>query len=59
MIGNNSEDDKKKEFQSALKNEVSGFYGDKIDFFKKVMKKEVFPLIMDAMFTEYRKHQSL
>jgi len=59
MIGNNSEDDKKKEFQSALKNEVSGFYGDKIDFFKKVMKKEVFPLIMDAMFTEYRKQQSL
>jgi hypothetical protein len=44
MIGNNSEDDKKKEFQSALKNEVSGFYGDKIDFFKKVMKKEDFLL---------------
>jgi type I restriction enzyme R subunit len=59
MIGNNSENDKKKEFENMLKSEVSGFYGDKIDFFKKVMKKEVFPLIMDAMFTEFRKQQNL
>ena len=59
MIGNNSENNKKKEFENMLKSEVSGFYGDKIDFFKKVMKKEVFPLIMDAMFTEFRKQQNL
>ena len=59
MKGNNSEEDKKKEFKSKLETEVSGFYGDKIDFFKKVMRPEVFPMIIDAMYTEFRKQQSL
>ena len=56
MIGNNTEDDKKKEFNDKLKNEVSGFYGDKIDFYKKVIKPEVFGVLMDHMYREYKKH---
>lgn len=56
MRGNNSFDDKKEEFISVVKDIVSNYYTDKMDFYKKVMDKRVFPMLIDGMFTEYMKN---
>jgi type I restriction enzyme R subunit len=56
MRGNNSFDDKKEEFISVVKDIVSNHYTDKMDFYKKVMDKRVFPMLIDGMFTEYMKN---
>jgi type I restriction enzyme R subunit len=53
MNGNNTEDDKKDYFNKVLKDEVSEYYGDRLDFYKKIMNTKVFPMILEGMFKEY------
>jgi type I restriction enzyme, R subunit len=53
MKGNNTDDDKKDFFNKLLKDEVSEYYGDRLDFYKKIMNTKVFPMILEGMFKEY------
>ncbi|MGB1102288.1 MAG: type I restriction endonuclease subunit R [Crocinitomicaceae bacterium] len=53
MNGNNSEDDKKDFFNKLLKDEVSEYYGDRLDFYKKIMNTKVFPMILEGMYRDY------
>lgn len=50
MKGDNTDDDRKAYFEKIFKDEMVDFYGDRIDFYKKVMDKNVFPLIADGIF---------
>jgi type I restriction enzyme R subunit len=59
MRGNNSYDDKKEEFISVVKDIVSDFYTDKMDFYRKVMDNRVFPMLIDGMFSDYMKQMRL
>lgn len=59
MNGNNSFDDKKDFFSNLFKGEVSEYYGDRLDFYKKVMNPKVLPMLMDVMFTDYIKQKGL
>lgn len=56
MNGNNSEDDKKTFFDNLLRDEVTEYYGDRLDFYKKVMNKKIFPMILDGLYRDYLKH---
>ena len=53
MVGQNSDDDKKDFFNKLLKDEVSEYYGDRLDFYKKIMNTKVFPMILEGMYREY------
>lgn len=55
MVGNNSEDDKRDYFNKVLKDEVSEYYGDRLDFYKKIMNTKVFPMILEGMYREYKR----
>lgn len=55
FAGNNSPFDKQDFFKRALKDEVSEYYGDRIEFYKKIMDPKVFPIILGWMYGEYRK----
>jgi type I restriction enzyme R subunit len=59
MRGNNSYDDKKEEFMSVVKDIVSDYYTDKMEFYRKVMDNRVFPMLIDGMFTDYMKEMRL
>jgi type I restriction enzyme R subunit len=59
MRGNNSYDDKKEEFISVVKDIVSDYYTDKMEFYRKVMDNRVFPMLIDGMFTDYMKEMRL
>lgn len=59
MLGNNSQEDKKEEYISVVKDIFSDFYTDKMDFYKKVMDKKIFPMLIDGMFSEYMKQMRL
>lgn len=50
--GNNSEDVKKEYFDKLLKNTFVGYYGERQEFYKNVMDKNVFPMLVDFMFSE-------
>ena len=53
MKGNNSAFDKKDFFRKVTKDEVSEYYGDRLDFYKKVMNSKVFPMILEGLYSEY------
>lgn len=55
MKGNNTESDKKDYFNKVLKDEVSEYYGDRLDFYKKIMNTKVFPMILEGMYKDYKK----
>jgi type I restriction enzyme R subunit len=59
MKGNNSYEDKKEEFISVVKDIFSDYYTDKMEFYKKVMDKRVFPMLIDGMFSDYLKQMRL
>ena len=59
MKGNNSYEDKKEEFISVVKDIFSDYYTDKMEFYKKVMDKRVFPMLIDGMFSDYMKQMRL
>jgi type I restriction enzyme R subunit len=59
MRGDNSYDDKKEEFMSVVKDIVSDYYTDKMEFYRKVMDNRVFPMLIDGMFTDYMKEMRL
>jgi hypothetical protein len=41
MMGDNSESDKKDWFKKEFGGEVSEYYGDRLDFYKKIMNPKV------------------
>ena len=51
--GNNSEDVKKEYFNNLFKDTVIDFHGDRQEFYKNVMNKNVFPMLVDFMFKDY------
>jgi hypothetical protein len=57
MGGNNSFDNKKDFFNYHFKGEVSEYYGDRLDFYKKVMNPKILPMLMDVVFTDYLKQK--
>jgi type I restriction enzyme R subunit len=57
--GNNSTEDKKEYFMNTFKDYIGDYYSDRMDFYKKVMDKKVFPMLIEGIFTEYMKHMSL
>ena len=57
MKGNNSFDDKKDFFNDLFKGEVSEYYAERIEFYKKVMNPKILPMLMDTMFTDYIKQK--
>lgn len=59
MVGNNTDDDKKDFFKKVVKDEVSEYYGDRLDFYKKIMNSKVFPMILDGMYREYNRGNNL
>ena len=50
--GNNSEDVKKEYFDKLLKDTFVGYYGERQEFYKNVMDKNVFPMLVNFMFKE-------
>jgi type I restriction enzyme R subunit len=55
MMGDNSESDKKDWFKKELGGEVSEYYGDRLEFYKKIMNPKVFPMILEGMYKEYNR----
>jgi type I restriction enzyme R subunit len=55
LKGDNSEYDKKDFFNKVFKDEVSEYYGDRLDFYKKIMNPKVFPMIMEGMYKEHKR----
>ena len=53
MMGDNSESDKKDWFKKEFGGEVSEYYGDRLDFYKKIMNPKVFPMILEGMYKDY------
>jgi type I restriction enzyme, R subunit len=58
MKGNNTDDVKKDYFKDLFKDMVIDYYGDRIDFYKKVMDDRVLPMLMDVMYNDYSKSVS-
>lgn len=52
LDGNNTEDVKKEYFISLFKDTVVDYHGDRIDFYKNVMDKKVFPMLVEFMYNE-------
>lgn len=50
--GNNTEDVKREYFKSMFKDTVIDYHGDRIDFYKNVMDKNVFPMLVDFMYQQ-------
>lgn len=50
--GNNTEDVKKEYFRSLFKDTVIDYHGDRLDFYKNVMDKNVFPMLVDFMYQQ-------
>ena len=55
VIGNNSDDVKKEYFNNLFKDTVIDFHGDRQEFYKNVMNKNIYPMMVDFMFKEYMK----
>jgi type I restriction enzyme R subunit len=53
MTGNNSADVKKEELSRIFRDEMVDYHGDRIDFYKKVMNKKIFPMLVDSFFEAY------
>jgi type I restriction enzyme R subunit len=55
MTGNNSEDAKRDYFNSLVKDEFTGYYSDRLDFYRKVMDPKILPMLLDTMYQDYRR----
>jgi sugar (pentulose or hexulose) kinase len=42
-------------FKKEFGGEVSEYYGDRLDFYKKIMNPKVFPMILEGMYKDYNK----
>ena len=56
--GNNTEDVKKEYFNNLFKDTVVDYHGDRMGFYKNVMNKSVFPMLVDFMYKEVVKQVS-
>jgi hypothetical protein len=53
VVGNNSEDVKKEYFNTLFKDAIIDFHGDRQEFYKNMMNKNIYPMMVDFMFNEY------
>ena len=56
--GNNSEDVKKEYFDNLMKDTFVEYHGERQEFYKNVMNKTVFPMLVDFMYKEVVKQVS-
>ncbi len=56
VTGDNSEADKKDFAKKIAKGEFSEFYGDRLEFYKKVMDEKVFPMLFDGIYNKLQRH---
>jgi type I restriction enzyme R subunit len=55
MSGNNSEDVKKEFFTDLFKENMVDYTGERLDFYKKVMNDKVFQVLVDMIYSNYKK----
>ena len=55
MSGNNSEDVKKEFFTDLFKENMVDYTGERLDFYKKVMNEKVFQVLVDMIYSNYKK----
>lgn len=55
MKGDNTEYDKRDYMKKVITDEVSEYYGDRLDFYKKIMNTKVFPMILEGLYKEYQR----
>ena len=55
MKGNKTEDVKFDFFKDLVKDEMVDYYGDRMEFYRKMMDKRIFPMFVESMFRSYSK----
>ena len=53
MLGKNSDDDRKDFFIDIFKEEMGDYTGDRLDFYRKIMDKRIFPLVIESMYHSF------
>jgi type I restriction enzyme R subunit len=56
MAGNNTELDKRDFMKKVAMDEIADYYGDRLDFYKKIMNDRVFPMIIEGLYREYARY---
>lgn len=56
MLGNNTEDVKRDYFKSRVKDNVIDEYGQRFDFYKKIMDDKIFPYFVNYMYRSINEH---
>lgn len=54
MTGNNTEDAKLDFFKGLFKDEMVDYYGDRMEFYRKIMDKRIFPMVVESMFKTFQ-----
>lgn len=56
MMGNNSEDVKRDFFTKKVKDSVVDMYGERFEFYKKIMDDRIFPMFVNYLYNSVREH---
>jgi len=59
MLGNNTEDVKRDFFKSRVKDNVIDEYGQRFDFYKKIMDDKIFPYFVNYMYRSINEHYNI
>jgi len=55
MKGKNTEEDKRDFFIDLFRDEMGDYTGDRLEFYRKVMDKRIFPMVVESMFKSFSK----
>ena len=56
MTGNNTDDAKLDFFRGLFKDEMVDYYGDRMEFYRKVMDRRIFPMVVETMFKTFQQN---